>query len=300
MFYSCLIYTVLSVAVYPKLLFLLAANLLFIFLILKFAMRSCIEALRLDAISRSPINSLFSATLQNLITIRAYNREEAISREFESLVDQNGRAFFTYLAVARGMGLWIETLGALWISGIILASYFTVIQDVADASDNALAITSSLVFLGCFQYLVKLFSDIQSSMSSIERMQSYSQLEIEKEYPSDDHSKWPQEGSIRFNKATLRYRADFEPVLRDIDFEVLSGMQVGIVGRTGAGKSSLIQALFRLVECDRPESIQIDEISTSKIPLSTLRRAISIIPQSPFIFEGTVRENLDPFSQYSD
>ena len=77
-------------------------------------------------------------------------------------------------------------------------------------------------------------------------------------------------------------------------------MKVGVVGRTGAGKSSLIQALFRLVECDRESSIIIDETSTSKIGLSTLRRTISIIPQSPFIFEGTVRENLDPFREYSD
>ena len=77
-------------------------------------------------------------------------------------------------------------------------------------------------------------------------------------------------------------------------------MKVGVVGRTGAGKSSLLQALFRLVECDRESSIFIDKTSTSYIGLSTLRRAISIIPQSPFIFEGTVRENLDPFSHYSD
>ena len=77
-------------------------------------------------------------------------------------------------------------------------------------------------------------------------------------------------------------------------------MKVGVVGRTGAGKSSLLQALFRLVECDRESSILIDETSTSKLGLRALRSAISIIPQSPFIFEGTVRENLDPFAQYSD
>ena len=77
-------------------------------------------------------------------------------------------------------------------------------------------------------------------------------------------------------------------------------MKVGVVGRTGAGKSSLLQALFRLVECDRGSSILIDGIGTSEVGLTTLRRAISIIPQSPFLFEGTVRENLDPFEQYSD
>ena len=90
------------------------------------------------------------------------------------------------------------------------------------------------------------------------------------------------------------------PVLKEIDFEIEPRMKVGVVGRTGAGKSSLLQALFRLVECDRESSIFIDGIGTSEIGLSTLRGAISIIPQSPFLFEGTVRENLDPFSQNSD
>ena len=100
--------------------------------------------------------------------------------------------------------------------------------------------------------------------------------------------------------ATLRYRKDFDPVLEDIKFKIEPGMKIGVVGRTGAGKSSLLQALFHLVECDRDGSIKIDGTSTTQVSLSTLRRNISIIPQSPFIFEGTVRENLDPFSHYSD
>ena len=135
-------------------------------------------------------------------------------------------------------------------------------------------------------------------------MQAFTRLEQEGKpiLPSDRHlpQGWPLKGAIRFEKATLRYREDFYPVLKEIDFQVESGMKVGVVGRTGAGKSSLLQALFRLVECDRESSIFIDETSTSKVGLSTLRGAISIIPQSPFIFEGTVRENLDPFSRYSD
>ena len=87
-------------------------------------------------------------------------------------------------------------------------------------------------------------------------------------------------------------------MLKEVTFEVEPGIKVGVVGRTGAGKSSLLQALFRLIECDTDSSISIDGISTSQIGLSSLRRSISIIPQSPFIFEGTVRENLDPFAQY--
>ena len=137
-------------------------------------------------------------------------------------------------------------------------------------------------------------------MSSVQRMQAYSKLEQEKDavLPSDSKLPpgWPLHGGISFDNTTLRYRED----LTDIKFEIEPRMKVGVVGKTGAGKSSLIQALFRLVECDRDSSIFIDGTSTTQIGLSTLRRGISIIPQSPFLFEGTVRENLDLFLQYSE
>ena len=141
-------------------------------------------------------------------------------------------------------------------------------------------------------------------MTSVQRMQSYSALHQEKDaiLQSDNHlpENWPLYGAISFESATIRYRDDLPPVLKEVEFEVKPGMKVGVVGRTGAGKSSLLQALFRLVECDRECSIKVDGTYTSSIGLNTLRRAISIIPQSPFLFEGTVRENLDPFSLYSD
>ena len=135
-------------------------------------------------------------------------------------------------------------------------------------------------------------------------MQEYSSLDQEKEavLPSDQlvPPAWPLHGAISFNKASLRYREDLPLVIKEVNFQVEPGMKVGIVGRTGAGKSSLLQALFRLIECEREGSIEIDGTSTSSLGLSTLRGAISIIPQSPFIFESTIRENLDPFFFYSD
>ena len=161
-----------------------------------------------------------------------------------------------------------------------------------------------LGFLAPLQYLVRMFISLHSTMTSVQRMQAYSKLDQEESptLPSDQKLpvQWPLQGAICFDCATLRYREDLAPVLKEVEFKVEPGMKVGVVGRTGAGKSSLLQALFRLVECDRESSIFIDEISISKLGLSTLRGAISIIPQSPFIFEGTVRENLDPLSHYSD
>ena len=135
-------------------------------------------------------------------------------------------------------------------------------------------------------------------------MQTSTRLEQEKEAKllSDSQlpPEWPTKGAIRFENATLRYRDDFKPALTNINFHIEPKMKVGVVGRTGAGKSSLLHALFRLTECDRPSSIFLDDSSTSRVGLATLRSALSIIPQTPFIFEGTVRENLDPFRSYSD
>ena len=140
-------------------------------------------------------------------------------------------------------------------------------------------------------------------MTSIQRMQEYSSLECEPpavlKTDSELKSKgWPQRGDLQVFNANMRYRENFPLVLKNVSFGVGAGMKIGVVGRTGAGKSSLLKILFRLSECEPGSEILIDGVKTNEIGLRTLRKAVSIIPQSPFIFEGTVRENLDPFREY--
>lgn len=152
------------------------------------------------------------------------------------------------------------------------------------------------------QWGIRQSAEFESQMTSVERVLEYTELPIESETENSQSkqalSNWPTAGHILFKGVTYRYPNSLKPVLHNLNFEIKSGEKIGIVGRTGAGKSSLISALFRMVE---PEGeILIDNISTKSIKLSELRRKISIIPQDPVLFSGTIRRNLDPFHEYPD
>ena len=138
-------YLVICFVLYPYLFFLLPFVLLLFVLLLKFALVASVESIRQDALSRSPINSLFSSTLESLITIRAYNQQTSLNDKFQDLVDSNGRAFFTFLAVSRWIGFQIDNIGILWVTGLLLLSFFSASHD--SAPSMALAITSCLAFL---------------------------------------------------------------------------------------------------------------------------------------------------------
>ncbi|XP_031619424.1 probable multidrug resistance-associated protein lethal(2)03659 [Contarinia nasturtii] len=139
-----------------------------------------------------------------------------------------------------------------------------------------------------------------NQLTSVERILNYGQLEPEPqpEVPQKVSSDWPPKGRIEFKRVSYRYSADDEPVLRGLSFSVAPKEKVSIVGRTGAGKSSLISSIFRLAIVDG--DILLDEINTSSVDLNVLRSRISIIPQEPTLFSGTLRRNLDPFEEYSD
>lgn len=136
-------------------------------------------------------------------------------------------------------------------------------------------------------------------MTSVERVEEYTKVVPEKDETTKALPRcWPEEGAIKFIKMYLRYTPEDSYVLKDLNFEIKSNEKVGIVGRTGAGKSSLISALFRLTDIEG--SIVIDKVDSKDIPLNTLRSNISIIPQEPVLFSGTLRKNLDPFDEYND
>lgn len=150
-----------------------------------------------------------------------------------------------------------------------------------------------------FQWGMRQWSELVNQMTSVERIQQYVDLEPEKDDQAKEVPKtWPQEGNIEFKNVFLRYSDDASPVLNNLNFIVKSKEKVGIVGRTGAGKSSLIQALFRLASTEG--KIIIDDLDTKTVSLNKLRSQISIIPQEPVLFSGTLRKNLDPFDEYKD
>lgn len=164
-----------------------------------------------------------------------------------------------------------------------------------------LVVTQCLGLMGSLQWGMRQWSELENQMTSVERILEYTKVESE---PQRDEkaialpSNWPEFGKIEFRQVSMRYNPKEPHVLQNLNFVVLPSEKVGIVGRTGAGKSSTIAALFQLYDVEG--SILIDDVDTTKLPLEQVRAKISIIPQEPVLFSGTMRKNLDPFDEYSD
>jgi len=176
-----------------------------------------------------------------------------------------------------------------------------VLGEDVDGGDVGLAISSCITLTGMLQWGVRQSAEVENLMTSVERVMEYSNLEEEAAVSipeQDPPDTWPSQGVVEFKDLQLRY-ADTEPyVLKGLNFKTRPSEKIGIVGRTGAGKSSLITALFRLAE--PAGSIYIDGVDVTKIGLRALRSKISIIPQDPLLFTGTLRRNLDPFDEFED
>eukprot|EP00639_Heterosigma_akashiwo_P026899 CAMPEP_0194701260 /NCGR_PEP_ID=MMETSP0295-20121207/26093_1 /TAXON_ID=39354 /ORGANISM="Heterosigma akashiwo, Strain CCMP2393" /LENGTH=486 /DNA_ID=CAMNT_0039595443 /DNA_START=210 /DNA_END=1671 /DNA_ORIENTATION=- len=255
---------------------------------------------RLEAVSKSPLYAHFSETLAGAATVRAYGAEGRFAARNAALVDRVTRVHYHLWCANYWLATRIRILGSLVIG---LAGLFIVLF-VAEIDDT----TAGLVLSFASQYsyscvfTIRLHAQMEMSVNSIERADEYCSLE--QEAPADVREArprpgWPEAGALEVRDLVLRYPSMQRPVLRGLRFAVPARARVGVVGRTGAGKSSLMAALFRLVE---PEagSIWIDGVDTGKLGLHTLRRRLAIIPQEPVLFQGTVRSNLDPEEERTD
>uniref|UniRef100_A0A336K3I0 CSON002942 protein n=1 Tax=Culicoides sonorensis TaxID=179676 RepID=A0A336K3I0_CULSO len=253
---------------------------------------------RLEATTRSPIYSHLSASLNGLSTIRAFNAEKILIQEFNSYQDKHSSAFYLFMATNRGFGFFLDFICVFYIA-IVTFSFFLMYDN---GGNIGLAITQAINFR--VQFAVRQSAELENTMTAVERVVEYEELDSEPDLKSTSDKKpkasWPENGEIKYEKLSLKYYNDerAEKVLIDISFEVKRNEKIGIVGRTGAGKSSLISALFRLFYNEG--LIEIDKLDTSDIGLHDLRSKISIIPQEPVLFSGTLRYNLDPFEEYTD
>ncbi|KAF9435257.1 hypothetical protein BGZ76_006612 [Entomortierella beljakovae] len=304
-------------------------------------MKSSRQLKRIHSISKSPMYQHFGETLSGVSTIRAMGLQDRFIRENSTKSDKSANAYFVYNVVVRWLHIRLEFLGAL----VILATaLLTVLGRESLGSDRAgLVLSYAINTTFAITYLVKSYSEFLNELVSVERIQEYTlkKQEAPSRLPEDDKlpPNWPSEGRIVFKDYSTRYRQGLELVIKDISFEIQPAEKVGVVGRTGAGKSSLTLALFRIIEAanshwaiasyngssesqmaDMEEvstkylepdlsnvlvdedggSIEIDGVDISTLGLETLRQHLAIIPQDPIIFSGTVRENLDPFNQASD
>ncbi|CAK6978676.1 ATP-binding cassette sub-family C member 4-like [Scomber scombrus] len=273
--------------------------LLFIFLYLRrFYLNTSRDIKRLESISRSPVFSHLSSSLQGLWTIRAFRAEERLKKAFDAYQDTHSEAWFLFLMTSRWFALRLDSICSIFLTTATFGCLL--LRDGLEAGEVGLMLTYAVTLVGNFQWTVRQSAELENMMTSVERVVEYTELkseapwETEKRPPPD----WPNRGLLTFDRVNLSYGPDGPPVLKDISATFRPSEKVGIVGRTGAGKSSLVSALFRLAE---PQGkIYIDGVLTSEIGLHDLRRKMSIIPQDPVLFTDTVRKNLDPFDQHTD
>nr|GLL30133.1 ABC transporter C family member 2-like isoform X2 [Ipomoea trifida] len=263
------------------------------------------EVKRLDSISRSPVYAQFGEALNGLPTIRAYKAYDRMANINGNSVDNNIRFTLVNMSGNRWLAIRLETLGGLMIW---LTATFAVMQNgnaenqEAFASTMGLLLSYALNITSLLTGVLRLASLAENSLNAVERVGTYIELPSEAPPIIEDNRPppaWPSAGSIRFENVVLRYRPELPPVLHGISFTIPSSDKVGVVGRTGAGKSSMFNALFRLVELESGRII-IDECDISKLGLLDLRKVLGIIPQSPVLFSGSVRFNLDPFNEHND
>lgn len=270
------------------------------FFVGKFYLRSSRDLKRLESVQRSPLFQQFGETLSGITTIRAYGEERRFIRDNMSRINTHSRPFIYLWAANRWLAFRMDAIGDLVA---FFAGAFVVLSiGKIDAGSAGLSLSYALAFTENVLWLVRLYAVNEQNMNSVERIKEYLDVEqeaeavIEKTRPA---ANWPSNGSVEFINYTTRYRADLDPVLKDVTFKINPLEKVGIVGRTGAGKSSLALALFRGLEADAGK-ILIDDVDIGLIGLQDLRESITIVPQDPTLFTGTIRSNLDPFNLFTD
>lgn len=268
----------------------------------RYYLRTSRELKRLDSVSKSPIYAHFQETLGGISTIRAYRQQDRFNYLNESGIDLNLRAYFPSVSANRWLAVRLEFIGSIIIlcaSGLSIAMIgygHVTAGSIGLAMSYALQITQSL------NWIVRMTVEVETNIVSVERIMEYCELPSEAPSIVEGHrppAHWPNEGCVEFKDYSTRYRPELDLVLKNINLSVKSREKIGIVGRTGAGKSSLTLALFRMIEA-ADGAIVIDGIDTSSIGLADLRHNLSIIPQDSQAFEGTLRENLDPNNEHDD
>lgn len=268
----------------------------------RYYLRTSRELKRLDSVSKSPIYAHFQETLGGISTIRAFNQENRFKRLSNNSVDLNLRAYFPSVSANRWLAVRLEFLGSIIILCASSMSIATIGSGHVTAGTIGLAMSYALQITQSLNWIVRMTVEVETNIVSVERILEYSDLPSEAPLIIEGHrppAHWPHDGRVEFKNYSTRYRPELDLVLRDINLKINSQEKIGVVGRTGAGKSSLTLALFRIIEAAEGE-ISIDSLNTSTIGLSDLRHRLSIIPQDSQVFEGTLRENLDPNNEHDD
>ncbi|KAG8218162.1 P-loop containing nucleoside triphosphate hydrolase protein [Butyriboletus roseoflavus] len=261
------------------------------------------ELKRIDAVSKSPIFAWFSESLSGLSTIRAYNQQAIFAAQNARRIDRNQMCYLPSTAINRWLAVRLEFVGSVIILFTASFAIAAVVTSNVDAGLVGMVLSYALSTTGALNWLVRSASEVEQNVVSVERITYYANdlsPEAPREWPdSKPPAGWPGAGEIEFREYSMRYRPELDLVLKDISLTIKPAEKIGIVGRTGAGKSSLLLALFRILEAASGQ-IYIDGVDISTIGLHDLRSVISIVPQNPDMFQGTLRENIDPVGEHQD
>ncbi|KAJ9097158.1 hypothetical protein QFC21_004827 [Naganishia friedmannii] len=258
-----------------------------------FFRRTSRELKRIDSTTRSFIFSNFGEQLVGTSSIRTFGQQERFLENTSNAIDYEFRFYYASMVTLRWLSVRLDLLGNCLV---LCTAIFGVClrNDVAPAKFSVVMIYA-LQSTQTLSQLITMFALVEQEMNTCERILFYGDLPVESEpIKQDDPSvDWPSQGIITFDNVVLKYRPELPAVLKGLSFTVQAGEKIGIVGRTGAGKSSCLQAVLRLVELHEGR-ILVDGMNISEIGLDTLRHALSAIPQEALLFSGTMRDNLDP------
>ncbi|XP_054711811.1 multidrug resistance-associated protein 1-like [Uloborus diversus] len=284
----------------PKFMIVVLPVSIIYYFIQRFYVSTSRQLKRLESITKSPIYSHFSETLTGVSTIRAYGSEQRFCIQSNEYVDNNQICYYPSIVANRWLAIRLDFCGNFII---FFAALLAVLQkDDLKAGQVGLSVTYALLVTATLNWMVRMSSELETNIVAVERILEYTKTPTEADWIIDDKKpppEWPHNGEVCMDNYSTRYREGLELVLKGISCNVEPGEKVGIVGRTGAGKSSLTLSLFRIIEASGG-AIVIDNENVAKMGLHDLRSKITIIPQDPVLFSGTLRMNLDPFGSYSD
>ncbi|ODA84061.1 hypothetical protein RJ55_02579 [Drechmeria coniospora] len=257
------------------------------------------EVKRFESVLRSHVFAKFSEGLSGVASIRAYGLKSQFVDELRGSIDEMNSAYYLTFSNQRWLSIRLDMIGAalvFTVGVLVVTSRFAV-----NPSIGGLVLSYILSIVQLLQFSIRQLAEVENGMNAVERIHYYG-TELEEEAPLRTvtlRESWPEKGEIVFEDVQMRYRENLPLVLRGFTVRVRGGERLGIVGRTGAGKSSIMSTLFRLVEISGG-SIAIDGLDIATVGLHDLRSRLAIIPQDPTLFQGTVRSNLDPFNEHTD